>query len=109
MIVAEKLKEGYGTALNVTFKYKDEEFTVTDWNKTYDENSRFNYYGSKQQYTPKPGLFMYSGFGTGDYYSITGRIFSCSTTESSMLAALEGVERVYKDSFDYYRSTYVGD
>lgn len=47
------------------------------------------------------GLFMYSGCGAGNYYSLTeGEIISCSPSEARKLANAEGAVFVYHDIDD---------
>ena len=78
-------------------------------NRTYEKGDKHKYYASDITYDCLPGLFVYSGFGTGNYYSSDGKIYSCSTSEASEMARLEQVEWRHIDSFNYYQSTYVGD
>jgi hypothetical protein len=48
------------------------------------------------------GLFLYSGFGMGNYYSATeNEIFWCGSTEARKRAEAEGVLYVYYDSKDW--------
>ena len=80
-----------------------------DSHRTYVEGSQHRYYGSSTTYNCVPGLFVYSGFGGGDYYSIDGNIYACSTSEASDMAKLEQVEWKNIDSFAHYSTVYVGD
>lgn len=45
------------------------------------------------------GLFLYHGFGMGNYYSATGEVLSCTVTEAREHAAKEEVPFVYFDTF----------
>lgn len=47
------------------------------------------------------GLFLYSGFGSGNYYSATGEIFGGSSEWASERASAEDIPFVYHDSFEY--------
>jgi len=77
--------------------------------RTYVKGDEHKYYGSNTTYNCVPGLFVYSGFGSGSYHSIDGNIYSCSTSESADMAKLEQVEWKNIDSFAYHRTVYVGD
>ena len=60
--------------------------------------------------TLKPGLYLYSGFGVGTYYSVDGRCYSQNNTrEVRDRANNEGVKFVFRDTFDGYQATYLGD
>lgn len=55
------------------------------------------------------GLYFYSGFGYGDYYSTDGKVYWGSSSESAELAKRDGVKRDYIDSFTGYKPVYLGD
>jgi hypothetical protein len=77
--------------------------------RTYQLGDQHRYYASDKTYECKPGLFVYGGFGSGNYYSSDFNIYSCSPSEASEMAKLEQADWKNIDSFDYYRVTYVGD
>jgi len=77
--------------------------------RAYQLGDQHKYYGSTSTYECKPGLFVYSGFGTGAYYSSDFNVYSCSRSEAAEMSKLEKVDYKGIDSFDYYRATYVGD
>lgn len=45
----------------------------------------------------KAGLFVYRGFGEGNYYSKDGRVLTSAPSRASVLAHEEGVEYIYQD------------
>lgn len=47
------------------------------------------------------GLFIYSGFGMGNYYSASGEKVWCNHSQARDHAKAEGVELLYWDSFDF--------
>lgn len=57
----------------------------------------------------KPGLFVYSGFGIGTYYSKIGFEISCNPSSARLMAEAEGVKYQYRDTFQFYKPTYLGD
>jgi hypothetical protein len=58
---------------------------------------------------PFPGLFYYSGFGMGHYYSTDGTAHWAASSEAKDLAASEGVKYVYVDALEGYQAVYLGD
>jgi len=57
-----------------------------------------------------PGLYVYSGFGVGTYYSKDGKYYSAANnSEVRERAKEEGVKFRWIDTFDGYRATYLGD
>lgn len=58
---------------------------------------------------PFPGLFYYSGFGYGNYYSTDGSVYWGTESEARAQAAQEGVECQYVDSLEGYQAVYLGD
>jgi hypothetical protein len=58
---------------------------------------------------PFPGLFYYSGFGWGDYYSTDGTVHWTPSSAAYAMAAEEGVKHVWVDSLENYQPVYLGD
>ena len=56
-----------------------------------------------------PGLFFYSGLGMGHLYAPEGKIYWCSSEDAHKLCTLANVKYEFKDSFDGYRATALGD
>jgi hypothetical protein len=48
-----------------------------------------------------PGLFLYHGFGVGNYYSATGEVFWGRPSDGKERAAAEGIPFVYYDTFQW--------
>lgn len=48
------------------------------------------------------GLFFYSGFGMGDYYSRDGFVYWISASQAEDYAKRDGIDWKYVDSFQYY-------
>ena len=67
------------------------------------------YHGSTETLPVRAGLFWYSGFGSGNYFSTDGTIKWLNSQEAAQQAKSEGVVLEFKDSFAYYSPTYVGD
>ncbi len=60
------------------------------------------FYGVEGKWIPHlPGMFMYSGFGEGWYYSVDGYRYGGNSTEAREKAAEEGVEYGWVDSFAF--------
>ena len=76
---------------------------------TWKPGDRVRYYGTDMWEDIKPGLFFYSGFGMGKYFSKTGEVLWVETSEAQEQAHKEEVKFVFKDSFTYYSPTYLGD
>ncbi|KDN94639.1 hypothetical protein [Hydrogenovibrio marinus] len=57
--------------------------------------------GRQLEYTIQPfaGLFLYSGFGSGAFFSSDGNKCWTDVTEAREMAKNEGIEFVYLDSF----------
>ena len=51
----------------------------------------------KTKIWPKAGLFIYSGFGGGNYFSTTGKVVQCGPSDARGLAEKEGVTYVNRD------------
>ena len=62
-----------------------------------------------REVTPFPGLFWYSGFGYGDYFSNDGNRYWTSRSEAHELARLDGLKMEAIDSLEGYQATYLGD
>lgn len=58
---------------------------------------------------PFPGLFWYSGFGYGNYYSTDGTVYWGSFSQARQMAENESVKLVYVDSLEGYKAVYLGD
>lgn len=58
---------------------------------------------------PFPGLFYYSGFGMGHYYSLDGTVHWVSRSEARELATREGASYSCVDSLEGYQPVYLGD
>ena len=76
--------------------------------RTWKEGDQVNYQtGSKL--TVFAGLYFYSGFGCGDYFSKDGKVYWGSSSEASKKAEEEGIQCKLIDSFNGYKPVYLGD
>lgn len=57
----------------------------------------------------KPGLFWYSGFGYGQYFSSDGFMYDGSRSECQQLADRDGLKMETVDSLEGYSAVYLGD
>jgi hypothetical protein len=73
-------------------------------NKTWKQGDKVTYYGSKITRDVHNGLFWYSGFGMGKYFSVSGEVVWCSVSEGSDMAKKEGLTFQYEDSFNCHGS-----
>lgn len=55
----------------------------------------------------KPGLFVYSGFGLGHYFSVNGQIFWVDVESAVNMAKDDGVKFDYFDPL--FSTPYLGD
>ena len=55
------------------------------------------------------GLYFYHGLGMGYLYRPNGDVVWCAPSDAAKQCAEDGVEYKYRDSFDGYRATYLGD
>ena len=60
-------------------------------------------------YTVYPGLFYYSAWGYGEYYSSDGRYYWTTTSEGHELARRDGLKMTIVDALAGYNGTYLGD
>ncbi len=56
-----------------------------------------------------PGLFWYSGFGMGNYFSAAGKVYWHSSSEAANHARGEGVKFDWVDSMKHYVPVALGD
>ena len=64
----------------------------------------------RREVTPYPGLFWYSGFGYGNYFSGDGNVYWAARSEAYELARLDGLKMESIDSLEGYRPVYfLGD
>lgn len=71
--------------------------------RRWQPNIAIPYYGSDRTYTARPGLFVYGGMGSGDFYAPGGIVVYCSPSEARQLADLLGLDFERDDSFRYHR------
>ena len=62
-----------------------------------------------REVTPFPGLFWYSGFGYGHYFSSDGNQYWAARSEAYELARLDGLKMETIDSLEGYKPVYLGD
>lgn len=68
---------------------------------TWSQGDTVKYMESEERLEVYPGLFFYSGFGMGNYYSKEGRIIWCDSVQASEYAHKDNVLKKTVDSFDY--------
>lgn len=76
---------------------------------SYITGDEFKFIHSNRTIKLKPGLFIYSGFGMGEYYSSDGFKYWCLTSEARAQAEKENVKYDSQDSLEGYKATYLGD
>jgi hypothetical protein len=77
---------------------------------TWEEGDTAKYWQSELTEPITAGLFFYSGFGQGVYYSADGKRYDLSGSEAQEMAAKEGVKYRWIDSFGHRPpGVYLGD
>ena len=84
--------------------YQDREYGTSSLmglrGKSMDEDNEYGFQSWADEEDEEPGTYIYSGFGSGTYYSVSGEKVWVSPQEASAMAEKEGVKFRYIDALD---------